>query len=294
MTLRGPIVSHMSVPATLDVPKGVRRGEIVVGGYRLATLETANSADQGSALLLPGLTGSKEDFLAILGPLHDLGWRVCAIDLLGQYESQGPEDVSAYQLATQVASLARVAESIGPPVHLVGHSMGGVLARAAAVTHPELFTSLTLLNSGPGPLEPTAQQLLQQLIAALDHLSPGQVQQFRAASATESFQPEIAAFLQRRWDLTRSAHLQALAALALDPPDLLPTLKEMLDSGVLRALVAYGGRDDESWSTDRYAQLARDLGCPAVVFPNAAHSPAVESPAETAAALHEFWSGESQ
>jgi pimeloyl-ACP methyl ester carboxylesterase len=38
-------------------------------------------------LLLPGYTGSKEDFAPLFGPLTDAGYAVVSIDLPGQFES---------------------------------------------------------------------------------------------------------------------------------------------------------------------------------------------------------------
>ncbi len=35
---------------------------------------------RGTALLLPGYTGSKEDFIAMLAPLAEAGYRVVAVD----------------------------------------------------------------------------------------------------------------------------------------------------------------------------------------------------------------------
>ena len=52
--------------------------------------------DAGDVLLVPGFTGSKEDFAPLLEPLSASGWRVTAIDLPGQYESPGPSRRAAY------------------------------------------------------------------------------------------------------------------------------------------------------------------------------------------------------
>ena len=48
-------------------------------------------------LLLPGYTGSKEDFSPILDPLAADGFRAIAVDLPGQFESEGPDDESDYE-----------------------------------------------------------------------------------------------------------------------------------------------------------------------------------------------------
>jgi pimeloyl-ACP methyl ester carboxylesterase len=53
-------------------------------------------------------------------------------------------------------------------------------------------------------------------------------------------------------------------------------------------LVLYG-EDDNSWSPATQEAMARQLGACRVCIPAAAHSPAVEAPATTAAALTRFW-----
>ena len=51
----------------------------------------------------------------------------------------------------------------GDPLHLVGHSFGGLVTRAAVLAEPALFTSLTLLGSGPAKLSGRRADLLDHL-----------------------------------------------------------------------------------------------------------------------------------
>ena len=113
----------------------------------------AGSVSRRPALLVPGYTGSKEDFAPLLPLLAAAGHRVLAYDQRGQYESVGPQEPSAYSVAALAADLlALVDELTLAPVHLVGHSFGGLVARAAVVERPAAFASLTLLGSGPAAL----------------------------------------------------------------------------------------------------------------------------------------------
>lgn len=104
---------------------------------------------RGTVLMLPGYTGSKEDFTLVLEPLAALGYRTVAVDGRGQHGSDGPaDDESAYaqdELAKDVLAQARAFDT---PVHLVGHSMGGQIARAAVLLDHTPFRSLTLVSSG--------------------------------------------------------------------------------------------------------------------------------------------------
>lgn len=56
-----------------------------------------------------------------------------------------------------VAEIAERLRTVGAPVHLVGHSLGGYLAMTLTIRHPELVGSLSLLSSGPGFRDPKAR-----------------------------------------------------------------------------------------------------------------------------------------
>ncbi|MBF1735409.1 MAG: alpha/beta fold hydrolase, partial [Trueperella pyogenes] len=108
------------------------------------------------ALLVPGFTGSKEDFTPFLPYLAERGRSACAYSQRGQADSAAPKGVENYRLADFVGDLIEIARAMGAserPIHLLGHSFGGVIARQAAVVAPELFRSVTLFSTGPRPPE---------------------------------------------------------------------------------------------------------------------------------------------
>jgi pimeloyl-ACP methyl ester carboxylesterase len=57
-----------------------------------------------------------------------------------------------------IGDLLDVIGDAGPPVHLVGHSLGGFLSMVAALRRPDLVRSLTLIASGPGYRDPSARE----------------------------------------------------------------------------------------------------------------------------------------
>ena len=143
----------MSTPTSLELPEGTRRGTVETARGSFAALDAmpaAGPCELGTALLVPGYTGSKEDFIAILGQLAAAGRRVVAIDLRGQYQTAGPDDPAGYDVAELGADVTAVAEATEAS-HLLGHSFGGLVARAAVIDG-YAPASLTLLSSGPAAL----------------------------------------------------------------------------------------------------------------------------------------------
>ncbi len=285
----------MSVPVTIDLPTGYRRVAWPSRLGAIAAVVGAPADARGAALLIHGFTGSKEDYYAVLQPLHARGWAVAAIDLPGMAESEGPEDHSEYRidlLAADISALLRIwAAQHGRP-HLVAHSVGGIIAREAALHSAADIASLTLYSSGSGPVGPAAQADARLLLEALDHVTPGQVQVLKEQLDARAGRPappgEIAAFLRRRWASTSPGHLRALAQLALDPPDRLAQLSASLREAEVPAMALWG-EHDEVWEGPAFAALADRLDAPTVVVPGAGHSAAVEAPGDMVDALDAFW-----
>ena len=124
----------MSTPTSLELPDGVRRTTIGTARGAFAALEAVPGSgvcERDAALLVPGYTGSKEDFLAILHLLADDSRHVIAIDMRGQFETASAEDPAGYAAAALGADILAIMHETGAR-HLVGHSYGGLIGREAA------------------------------------------------------------------------------------------------------------------------------------------------------------------
>jgi pimeloyl-ACP methyl ester carboxylesterase len=249
----------------------------------------SGEAGAPAVLMLPGYTGSKEDFAPVLAPLALAGFAVAAIDLPGQYESPGPADPTAYTTDALGAVVRELAATLGPQVHLVGHSFGGLVARAAVLTEPTAFASLALMCSGPAALGGERAQLIEYLepvlaASGLAAVYAASLTLYRAQAGYVEPPAPLAAFLERRFVAGAPAMLQGMGVALRTEPDRVAELATVS----IPTLVLHGV-DDDAWLPAVQYDMAQRLGAEYVVIPDAAHSPAVENPAQTASALAEFW-----
>ena len=232
--------------------------------------------------------GSKEDFIAVLAPLAAAGHPVTALDQRGQYESPGTDDPTTYDVASLAEDVLEVASALGEPVHLVGHSFGGLVSRAAALAAPKALRSLTLLDSGPSALPHPASNNLALLVQALPVMDLAQIwvakRQLDAQNEPEPLTDEIEDWLRRRFLASHPTSLLRIAEQLLNEPDRIDELAA-LD---LPVLVAYGETED-AWPPPVQEQMAERLAAAHVVISRAGHSPAAEQPEVTAQVLSHFW-----
>ncbi len=265
----------MSVPRSLDIPDGVEVLQIVtVRTTHAVHVARAVGERIGSILLVPGWTGSKEDFTPIVPLLSAAGYDVVTYDQRGQYESPGGahDDYSLSALAEDAVALADV--TIEDPVfHLLGHSFGGLVAQTLTISHPDRIRTLSLVCSGPGALGESPTRPLQRIAAAIGKVPLLQIHQLREQGIKRPAQ--ITAFLAKRFSANAPASLKAMTQHLIDAPD---RVAEVAETGV-PCWVARGETDD-AWPFDAQADMARRLGTEIVILPSAAHSPAVEAPEE--------------
>jgi pimeloyl-ACP methyl ester carboxylesterase len=306
----------VSTPKALQLPSGVRRLTIETGRGKFAALEAlplTGVHERQPALLVPGYTGSKEDFIAVLGQLAAAGRRVVAIDMRGQYETPGDSDAGAYSLASLSSDIAAVADAVGA-AHLLGHSFGGLVTRETMLAGGSGIGSLTLMSSGPGALSGPRAAELRGFLAFVDgHGSAGGAggdgpgrdgdggdgdrealrlkikqiweTQLGPQAIASGVPGDIVAFLRERMLRNCPTGLTAMARYLLSAPDRTEELAELLRVPVL---VLYG-EDDNTWDPRVQEEMAARLDAERICIPGATHSPAVEAPATTASALTDFW-----
>jgi pimeloyl-ACP methyl ester carboxylesterase len=258
----------------------------------VAVLDTPPAPDaprRATALLVPGYTGTKEDFAPVLDGLADRGHRVVAMDQPGQYESVGPDEPAAYTVRWLGSVVRAVAASLDAPVHLLGHSFGGLVVREAAIAEPALFRSVTLLGSGPAAIGGSRKDRMayvEPLLAAggMQAVYDG-VEQLARLDPTWSASPaELREFLRVRFLASSGPGLKGMGDALLNEPDRVDELR----AAGLPMLVCHGEHDD-AWLPATQAAMARRLGSRHEVVAGAVHSPAVEAPEDTVEVLARFW-----
>jgi 3-oxoadipate enol-lactonase len=234
-------------------------------------------------LLVHGLGSSTLDWepqVAALAPRY----QVITFDCRGHGRSAKPRERYSVRLfADDTAALIR---SLGVgPVHVVGISMGGMIAFQLAVTAPDLVRSLVIVNSGPAmPIKTLAQRMMIWMRIAIVRLR-GMRKMGEVLANRLLPKPEHAAL--------RAQFIDRWAA--NDPTAYLSALKGLVNWGVMDRLGAIHcptlilTADQDYTPVDlKRAYTAMIPGAELVVIEDARHMLPVERPAAFNAALLSF------
>lgn len=247
-------------------------------------------------LLVPGYTGSKEDFAPMLDPIAAEGLEVVAIDLPGQFESVGPREQTEYlpgPLGLVISELIGKLGADGRPVLLLGHSYGGLVARGALLAGASV-RGLTLLDSGPGELPAGPRRQLLDLAEpalrqyGIEATYQG-IEMMAAQTPAWSLRSEkLKAFLRERFLRNEPTGLLGMAEGLRHEPDQVGALAHALRSTGTPCLVACGQGDD-AWPVPLQRDMADRLDADFAVIADALHSPNTENPAALLATLLPTW-----
>ncbi len=258
------------------LPDGVTASWFSAPSGRLAMIEAGTPGDT-PIVLVPGVTGSKEDFSLMLPLLADAGFHVVAFDLAGQYESHaaGPENLPVprehYDHELFVDDLIAVLESSGP-AHVLGYSFAGTIVQLGLVRRPELYRSLTLLSAPPQSGQGFRGV---KTIGRISGIATGRVgAALMIWGVKQNFvkvPPGRLAFVKHRFGLTRRSSVADIISLMKQAPD----VEGIIAAASIPKLVAVGEHD--LWPVELHSAFATAITATLAVYPTG-HSPCETSP----------------
>ena len=221
-------------------------------------------AERGVVLLTPGFTSSKATFYPIMGLLAERGYRSITFSQRGQPGSSGPSSPEGYALETLGNDIVLLLAELGfssTPVHLLGHSFGGVVATAAILARPEQFASLTLWNSGPKPMEDDFASLIDAVRA------DGPRALWVKDRTDDGLDPDadlngtlnvIEQYYFDRLMAAEQAQLEAALAILASQPDRTAELAALRSERGIPVLISHGAQDD-AWPIAWQRAMAETL-----------------------------------
>ena len=251
-----------------------------IGGRRISYVGAGQDGDV--VLLVHGYGGDRNSWLFLQEPLA-ARHRVYALDLPGHGTSA--KDVGDGSVGTLAGTVLGVLDAIGAKsAHLIGHSLGGAVAVAAAARDPRRISSLTLIApSGFGP-----------------EINAGYLRGFADAQTRRELKPVVGQLFADESLVTRQVVDDLLAYKRLDGVAVaLHTLVDtLLDGDTQRidsaaAIAAIGGtlpvtviwgRADQIIPATQAGSVA---GAVRQLLDGAGHLPHMERPAEVQAAIEE-------
>jgi pyruvate dehydrogenase E2 component (dihydrolipoamide acetyltransferase) len=251
-----------------------------VGGRKISYAGAGQDGDV--VLLVHGYGGDRNSWLFLQEPLA-ARYQVYALDLPGHGTSA--KDVGEGSLSVLADAVTGVLDALGAErAHLVGHSMGGAVALAAAARDPARIASLTLIApSGFGP-----------------EINAGYLRGFADAQTRRELKAVIGQLFDDEGLVTRQLVDDLLAYKRLDGVDeaLHALADTLLDGEAQRGdsaatLAAIGGAAPVTviWGrADRIipaAQAESVAGAVRYLIDGAGHMPQMERPAEVQAAIEE-------
>jgi pimeloyl-ACP methyl ester carboxylesterase len=229
-------------------------------------------------VLVPGATGSKEDFVLMMPLLAAAGYRVESFDLAGQYESWGAGPWNRrpprahYDERLFLDDLIGVLDDGAGGAHVLGYSFAGTLAALALLERPDRFASLTLLSAPPEPGQ--AFRSVKRVGAVSAFTTPRQgaaLMLWGIRNNLNRVSPRRLAFVRERFALTRRESVDDIIGLMMQTPD----LRVGLAAAPVPKLVAVGEHD--LWPRELHARFAERIGARFAVYPTG-HSPCETAP----------------
>ena len=274
-----------------------RCGDDVVATTRVTTDDGVGLAVEcrGSGppfLMVHGFTGARDDFADHAPQLAEHA-TVVTFDHRGHGRSDQPTDRDRYSLDRLAADTLAVADSLElGRFRLLGHSMGGMVARRLVLAHPERVEALVLMATAPGPpadIDPALADMAGEL-ALGDGMTPLReildAMNVLGSEADERVQrdrPGYVEFAAWKWAHTSPHAYAGLVHDITHHADQIDTMRTIS----CPTLVIVGDQD-VTFLVDAHRMADAIHGARLVVIPEAGHSPQFENPDAYLHAVDDF------
>jgi 3-oxoadipate enol-lactonase len=244
-------------------------------------------------VLVHGFGGAKEDFADHV-PALARDHTVVIFDHRGHGASDKPADRDAYSLDRLATDILEVADGCGlDRFRLLGHSMGGMLARQIPLREPQRIEALIMMDTAAGPIpgfDPTLMDAAAEVAftrgkdALKELLDLAQVLETPAYQRTLLDRPGYQQFQNRKWADVSEIMWGAMAvAMAYQPDDL-----AALAAAVSVPMLLIVGAQDAPFLAASRAMADAIPGAQLMIIPDAGHSPQFENPDAWIDALTRF------
>jgi len=211
-------------------------------------------------------------------------YQVIAVDVRGHGKSGKP--AGPYSMALFAMDAAKLLQALGAaPAHVVGISMGGMIAFQLAVSHPELVKSLVIVNSSPEYIVQTLKQRIQVwqrflIVKLLGMRKMGEVLSQRLFPETE--QEALRTVFVERWaENDASAYREAMRAI-------IGWSVATRIAGINCPTLVLGSEFDYTPVAEKQAYVERMTSAKLLVIEDSRHALPLEKPEQFNAAVEEF------
>ena len=230
-------------------------------------------------VLLHGFTDSWRSFELLFAPLG-AKFLLFALDQRGH---GGSEPGASYAIGDFADDAIAFVESLGgEPVHLIGHSLGAIVAQRVAQARPDLLASLILISAAPSASGHAGLMAMRDELAAFaTHVPRDYARAFQASTAhrpIDAAQLEI--FVDESMKLSADTWRRTVDGLlgdtALAEPIKVPTLS------------IWGVRDAVFDAQAQQALAQKIPSLTAAHYADVGHAPHWEAPARVAGEIERF------
>ncbi|MHB8137340.1 MAG: alpha/beta fold hydrolase [Smithellaceae bacterium] len=267
---------------------GLTTKSVNIPDFKIVYLEGGTG---DAIIMLHGFGGDKDNWLRF-AKYFTPDYRVIIPDLPGFGESSQPVNAK-YTITSQVERLNILARELKlTNFHVVGNSMGGVIAGTYATTHPEMIKTLALFDSG-GVKSPTKSELSLLMEKGVNPMVIKNVDDFDKLLSINFYKPiPIPSFVKKYLakKAEEAAPLNQKIFTEMTDVDFF-ALEDKLDMIKAPTLIVWGDSDKVIDISSVPIFEKKIKNAKSAIIKECGHLPMLEKPQETAAVYKDFLKG---